>query len=672
MKKDKNSTSLSDFQDEEGEIEEKKTIQVASQPEFFKVPRRFGNIPIDDVPTGYDKNEQYRKLYPFVSLPFQPVERVSFGHSELEPNRLFFGDNLHIMRLLPPESIDLIYIDPPFFSGRNYNVIFGDQNEVRSFTDIWEGGMPGYLTWLNARLLEMKRLLKPTGNIFVHLDWHASHYVKIEMDKIFGYDNFKNEIIWKRKTGRGETNHASSQFGSSTDCLLFYGKTDESKFNSQFISLDKADNNYKDYVEKFFSHVDENGRRFQIDNLASPSPRPNLTYEYKGYKPPANGWAISKDKMIQWDKEGRLWFPKNKDSRIRRKRYLDELKGQPIQNLWDDIQPVSSQSNERIGYPTQKPEALLERIISCATDANDVVADFFIGGGTTAAVAQRLGRRWIACDQSKIAVAVTLDRVVGIIQQQNSEGTQHTLGDTPDISLEHWGIYETPALTKLSEEQFRHFIIHAYNGRVATAGDLVHGYKEGVPLFVGPASQDKPVTKEEVLKFGDTLLRKKGKKQGVMLAWAFAPSARAAMEKLAAQQAVALDFVKLDLVEVESPQFSKHITTKHPEYENLLSFVMPPEVRLEVKRLAPHTYEFDISESISINPGGKIMNVQWDFDHKTRFVSTKGYAFLRDSKNNPELIVRYEFPHSGTFKVACKVQDDEGGEKMKVLDLEVS
>ena len=167
-------------------------------------------------------------------------------------------------------------------------------------------------------------------------------------------------------------------------------------------------------------------------------------------------------------------------------------------------------------------------------------------------------------------------------------------------------------------------------------------------------------------------MRRKGKKHGIILGWAFAPSARTAMEKLSAQQIVALDFVKLDLVPIESPQFKQHITAKRPEYENLLCFVMPPEVRLELRRIAPQTYEFDISESISINPGGKIMNVQWDFDYKGRFVSTKGYSFTRASQNNPELTVKYEFSRSGAFKVACKVQDDQGGEKMKVIDLEVN
>lgn len=157
------------------------------QHEVFKMPARFGHVPVDEAPLGWDREKRFEGIYPRVELPFQEVERVTFGHPELEPNRLYFGDCLHVMRMLPSESIDLIYIDPPFFSGRNYNLIFGDKSELRSFSDIWEGGLNGYLVWLNARLYEMKRLLRTTGSLFVHCDWHASHYIKVELDKIFGY-----------------------------------------------------------------------------------------------------------------------------------------------------------------------------------------------------------------------------------------------------------------------------------------------------------------------------------------------------------------------------------------------------------------------------------------------------------------------------------------------------
>ena len=205
------------------ESEQEVNVEIPQQAEFFKTPIRFGNIPVDILPLGCDEKEQYRKIYPKISLPFQTIEKISFGHKVLEPNQLIFGDNLHVMRALPSNSIDLIYIDPPFFSGRNYNVVFGDSNEVRSFTDIWEGGMPGYLTWLNARLLEMKRLLKPTGTIYIHCDWHASHYIKVEMDKIFGYDKFRNEIVWKYF---GPTS-TKKNYPRKHDIILWYVKGKE-------------------------------------------------------------------------------------------------------------------------------------------------------------------------------------------------------------------------------------------------------------------------------------------------------------------------------------------------------------------------------------------------------------------------------------------------------------
>jgi site-specific DNA-methyltransferase (adenine-specific) len=229
------------------------------------------------------------------------------------------------------------------------------------------------------------------------------------MDAVFGATYFLNEIIWKRKTGRGETQHKSNRFGTSTDILLFYSKAGNNIFNSQF-NFEAA--GYQDYIENFYRHVDENGRRYRIADLSSPSPRPNLTYEYKGYKPPKTGWAISRAKMGLWDKEGRLYFPKNQEGRIQRKRFLDELKGKPVQNLWDDIEMISSQSNERLGYPTQKPEALLERIIKASSNEGDHVLDPFCGCGTTIAVAQKLKRRWTGIDITHLAITLMKKRLL--------------------------------------------------------------------------------------------------------------------------------------------------------------------------------------------------------------------------------------------------------------------
>ena len=337
-------------------------------------------------------------------------------------NRLILGDNLEILKTLESESVDLIYLDPPFFSNRHYEIIWGDAGEIRSFKDRWAGGIDHYIAWLKERVEQMYRVLKKTGSFFLHCDWHADAYIRVEiLDKIFGSKNLQNHIIWKRKTGRGETNHPSKRFGVISDSIYFYSKSTNKNriFNSLFSFEPEG---YTDYVENFFIHTDEQGRRYRIDNLASPNPRPNLMYEYKGYKPPKNGWAISLEKMKQFDKEGRLHFPQNKNGRIQRRRFLDELQGKPIQSIWDDIEIVTAHSKEKIGYPTQKPEALLERIIKCASNEGDVVLDPFMGGGTTAAAADKLKRQWIGIDQSTMAVKVTemrLDKQRGLLKIDN-------------------------------------------------------------------------------------------------------------------------------------------------------------------------------------------------------------------------------------------------------------
>ena len=248
------------------------------QEQFYRAPARFGNVPVDEYPKGWDRRRPgFRNHYPQVNLPTQIIERVKLGNEEPhESNRLIWGDNLHIMRQIPTNSIDLIYIDPPFFSGRQYNVIWGDNNELRSFNDIWEGGLDGYLIWLNARLYEMKRMLRSTGSIYVHCDWHASHYIKVEMDKIFGYDNFRNEIVWSYRTGGVSKRH----WPRKHDVLLFYVKSDAYKHQAVQERI---------YYEKpfFNEQIDEQGRYFADvyvrDTWDEIKPIINVSKERVGY-----------------------------------------------------------------------------------------------------------------------------------------------------------------------------------------------------------------------------------------------------------------------------------------------------------------------------------------------------------------------------------------------------
>ncbi|MDR1758631.1 MAG: hypothetical protein LBR51_06735, partial [Bacteroidales bacterium] len=313
-------------------------------------------------------------------------------------NKLILGDNLEILKGIESETIDLIYLDPPFFSNRNYEVIWGDAGEVRSFQDRWSGGMEHYIAWLYERVEQMHRILKLTGSIFLHCDWHADAYIRVQiLDKLFGYQNFKNHIIWKRTSAHSD----SSAFGINADSIYYYSKSNKYTFNPTYQAYDD------EYLKRF--RTDEKGRKFIDDNLTAKSlAGGGYEYEYKGYK---TLWRCPIETMKQYDEEGKLYFTKT--GGIRLKRYLDELKGLPCQMVWTDIFPVNSQAKEKIGYPTQKPEALLQRIIECASNEGDVVLDPFVGGGTTVAVADRLNRRWIGIDQSVQAVKVTelrLDR----------------------------------------------------------------------------------------------------------------------------------------------------------------------------------------------------------------------------------------------------------------------
>lgn len=593
-----------------------------AQEEFWRPPTRFGSVPVEKAPLGWDRRRGYRKLFPQVMLPFQVVERVQFGHPDLEPNRLFWGDNLHVMRQLPSESIDLFYIDPPFFSGRNYNVIFGDQNELRSFSDIWEGGMPGYLIWLNARLYEMKRLLKKTGSIYVHCDHHASHYIKVEMDKIFGHENFRNEIVWRYTIG----GRSRSTFPRKHDIIFWYTRSrSDWTFNGDAVKTPyEANPKTLGGVKR----IDENGRPYR------------------------ETWGTGSKKVYRY--------------------YMDE--GKLPEDVWD-LESINSNSPERIGYPTQKPELLIERIILASSNEGDVVADIFSGGGTTSAVAQRLGRRWIACDQSRVAVAITADRLTRQVEEQTGK-----LFPVPDFTVEHWGVYEARRLADAPLEQFRAFVLRAFGAVMEVHEEGIHGYKGAIPVWVGEPDQKKAVTAADVQAFANAMRKTLRYKQdnlrdGIVLAWAFRPDAVEAAERLRRLEQTDLNFIRLDMIRIDSPRFREHVTalsTNNADYENFLTFVQPPKVEVGYKRIAPRTYKFDVSETAILNAGAKIINVQWDFDYGKRFSSTPGYSFVHGSKKVPELQAQYEFQTSGKKHIACKVQDDMGGEGLWTAEIEVS
>jgi site-specific DNA-methyltransferase (adenine-specific) len=266
--------------------------------------------------------------------------------------------------------------------------------------------MMAYLTMMANRLIELHRCLKPTGSLYLHCDPTASHYLKIVLDGVFGLKHFDSEIVWKRYGSHND----SKSYGAVHDILLFYSKTDECTFNKQHVGHDI------EYIEERFRFSDPDGRRWAEQNLASPSPRPNLTYPFTAkngitYDPPPNGWKTEPVRMRQLDDENRLHYPAKPGGRLRLKSYLDELPGVPVQDVWTDLSVIGGTSPERLGYPTQKPLALLERIISASSNPGDVVLDPFCGCGTAVHAAHKLGRHWIGIDITHLAVSLIEKRL---------------------------------------------------------------------------------------------------------------------------------------------------------------------------------------------------------------------------------------------------------------------
>lgn len=359
-------------------------------------------------------------------------------------NVLYYGDNLDILRrYIKDETIDLVYLDPPFKSNQDYNVLFAEQNgsrsaaQIKAFEDTWrwdeesartyqetveagpedvskvmqafrtflgENDMLAYLSMMAPRLVELRRVLKSTGSIYLHCDPAASHYLKLLMDAILGPEHFLAEITWKR-TG---THSDAKRWSPVADNLLHYSRAE----NPTWIPLHAPHS--EEYIADKYRFTDPDGRRYRLDNMTSPKPRPNMIYEWKGHASPALGWRYSKETMAKLDAQGRIWYPDSTSKRPQLKRYLDEMEGVLVGNVWTDIDPINSRAQERLGYPTQKPETLLERIIGASSNEGDVVLDPFCGCGTAVAVAQKLKRQWIGIDITHLAITLIRHRLKDI------------------------------------------------------------------------------------------------------------------------------------------------------------------------------------------------------------------------------------------------------------------
>jgi DNA modification methylase len=439
-------------------------------------------------------------------------------------NRLIWGDNKLVTASLLAEfkgKIDLIYIDPPFDVGADFtmDVPIGNENEtvgkdqstleMVAYRDMWGKGTDSYLHMMFERLSLMKELLSTTGSIYVHCDWRMNSSLRLVMDDVFGTQSFQSEILWKRK----DSNKAGTTLAVVTDTILFYAKGENPKWNQIYLPYTE------DRIEKAYSNTDPDGRQFALADLMAPGDRKGTKADYaiKGIWPrPGRHWAYTLEKMQELDKAGRVFWNANGVPKL--KMYLDESKGTPLPNLWADIAMVKG-GNEAVSYSTQKPEALLDRIIQASSNEGDIVADFFCGSGTTGAVAERLGRRWIMSDLGRFAVHTSRKRLIELQRNLHSEGKPYRAFDVHNLGRYERQWWQKDRL-KGAEEEHRKIVLEFFKAEPLSSAPnpLLHGRKSGA--FCHVDGIDSMFTRDEAKAVAQAVAQAGGR-EVYCLAWEF-------------------------------------------------------------------------------------------------------------------------------------------------------
>ncbi len=461
------------------------------------------SLQLADASTGVKNVEQYqfepikgypmlnwRGKRPFTSTQYYPAQLKEVHGEEVDGwrNKIYWGDNLQVMGHLLKEfrgQVNMVYIDPPFDSNAQYKKevrIGGGSHyndtgvfEEKQYADIWSNDE--YLQFMYERLVIIRELLAPDGVLFLHCDWHANTYLRLLLEEIIGKGNFLNEIIWKRRGGT--TSPDSKVLPRITDTILVFAKNRSFTFNPIYVR-DQDD----PYIERF-NRDDGDGRKYNLIPLNASKPRPNLIYEYKGYQSPRFGWSVSLDRMKKLDQDGLLYFPEKKSQRIYKKSFLDEWPGQPLTSLWTDIKLVNPMAVERTNYPTQKPEALLERIISLASSPGDLVFDCFMGSGTTQAAAMKLGRRFIGADINLGAIQTVTKRLIGVadgMRQLPMTDDSKTYSGFEVYNVNHYDIFRNPT-------QAKDLLIEALEVQKLEMNTVFDGEKDGRMIKIMPVNR---------------------------------------------------------------------------------------------------------------------------------------------------------------------------------------
>ena len=696
-----------------------------------------------------------------VALPFHSIEHIDEPRKEKSKegnmgvlfdmrgrqtkgwtNKLIWGDNKLILSSLANgplrEEIEkvgglkLIYIDPPFAVGADFSFdiqINGETAEKKqsvieeiAYRDTWGKGISSYLCMMHERLNLMSRLLANDGSIYVHCDGRVNSYLRLILDDVFGNQNYRNEITWVRSTNPKGSQHESVNFDVFTDYILFYAKSEDSYFNYDEIRVPYTE---KELVEKY-KYKDEKGRYYDgpIERSISMGPRPTMVYEYKGYTPKICGWRMEKEKLIKLDEEGNLGWTKN--GKPFRKLRPEDDKGKPIGNIWNDISVINSQADERIGYPTQKPEALLERIIKASSREDDLIADFFCGSGTTATVAEKLNRKWINADLGRFAIHTTRKRMIGVQRELQAAGK-----DFRAFEILNLGKYErqffmdnlTNGKRKAKEDLYVDLILEAYKAKRIDGHSTIHGSKSGHFVHVGPL--DVPVTQSRLLDIFEEC-RQKLYTQVDVLGFEFEMglTPQFIQELKEKGVAVTLKYIPKDVFD---PRAVEKGQAKFYDVAYLVVNIhqQGKSIQVELTDFVTHYTQDDIEDiQQSMRAGnkvviedGQIIKIDKDKDGIiTRIVLTKNwydwidywaidfnyqdkketlkiknesgvtietwtgnYLFENEwqsfrTKKNPTLeftSIAYEYKQSGTYKVMVKVVDILGIDTSKILDVRI-
>lgn len=630
-----------------------------------------------------------------LALPFQTVETVNESTQDRKRtldlftagrptewrNRLVWGDKKYVLPSLLPEfggKVNLIYIDPPFDTGADFSFTteIPDSDQVlskqpsiieqKAYRDTWGRGLDSYLQWFHEAVVILRELLAETGSLYVHLDHHVGHYAKVVLDDIFGESGFQSSIVWKRTSAHSSTRG----YGPVHDLLLFYAKSDEFTWNPQYQPYDDT------YLDAFYTHSDPDGRRWRRSDLTAAGVRHGETGKvWRGIEvtPKGRHWFVPPSELEKLDKQGKIHWPAKKGGMPMLRRYHDEQPGVPLQDVWSDIKPAHNLAAERMGYPTQKPEPLLERIITCSSNPGDLVLDCFAGSGTTAAVAEKLGRRWIAGDLGRFAVHTTRKRLLSIpgVKPFNVQN----LGK---YERQAWmaAEFERPENRAATEAAYRAFVLDLYHATPITGYSWLHGVKTGRMVHVGAV--DAPVTIADV----KAIVREVWKASKAtaaaadVLGWEFAFELNETAKQLAAESRVDIKFRRIprevlekkavEQGDVQPKDFFelRALSTKLTQKKRgvtleLTDFILPSEdLPDEVARAIKHWSQWIDYWAVDWNCRNDTFHNEWQ-TYRTR------------ERDELQLSVQNEYKEPGRYSVVVKVIDLLGNDTTKVIAVEV-